>query len=97
MPGRAALNSVDGAETDIRSAKKGDQGQGISGSQTSEIGGAGRKGMSGEGSLSDPMYTRIDGQVLSKPMNGMATGGNTGYVSGDGRTFEGTGSRRKED
>jgi hypothetical protein len=97
MPGRAALNSVDGAMTDIRGTKKGDRGQGISGDQTSAIGGAGRMGMSGEGSLADPMYTRIDKEVIGKGMNGTATGGMTGYNSGDGRTFSGAGSRREQD
>ena len=97
MPGRAALNSVDGAMTDIRMSKKGDEGQGISGEQTSAIGGAGRMGMSGEGSLADPPYTRIDAQVINKKMNGMATGGTTGYDSGSGRTFSGSPATRKED
>lgn len=89
MAGRSANMGVDGSMSDIRSTKKSDQGQGISGDQTSAIGGAGRMGMSGEGSLADPIYTRIDDQVVKKPMNENAEGGMTGYSFGFGRTFRG--------
>lgn len=93
MPGRAALTSVDAAMSDIRSTRKGEHNAGISGSDTSEIGGAGRKG----GPMTDPPYTRIDAQVMGKAMNGMATGGVTGYDAGFGRTFGAGGSKRAED
>jgi hypothetical protein len=89
MPGRAALNDVSGAETDIRSTRmSGHNPAGISGSDTSAIGGEGRKGASGHGSLDEPPFTRIDTEVVGKPMNGLATGGQTGPDAGYGRTFK---------
>jgi hypothetical protein len=69
--------------SDIRSTRGSENTAGISGSDQSSIGGAGRKG----GAPAAAPNKRIDSEVLSKPMNGMATGGTTGYGSGDGRTF----------
>jgi hypothetical protein len=80
----------------MRSVRKGENTAGISGTDTSAIGGEGRRGGDGYGQLANPMYTRIDGEVLSKPMNGMATGGKLGYVSGMGRTFSGAGKRKQD-
>lgn len=73
--------------SDINATRGADNGAGISGSQNSAIGGAGRKGASGEGSLADPSYTRIDTEIVGKGKNGMATGGQMGVNSGSGRTF----------
>jgi hypothetical protein len=96
MAGQSAGRSTSSTMMDINATRGSDNGAGISGSQNSAIGGAGRKGASGEGSLADPMYTRIDSEVVGRGMNGMATGGTTGYDSGFGRTFSSS-SRRKED
>lgn len=96
MPGRGANQSISDAKSDIHSVCGAGE-SGVGGSDTSSVGGEGRKGASGHGMLDDPSYTRIDAQVLSKPMNGMATGGKTGYASGDGRTFSGSASKRSED
>ena len=97
MPGRGALQSVSEALSDIRGTNKAEHNAGVSGSDTSAIGGAGRKGASGHGTLDEPAYTRIDAEVTGKPMNDTASGGMMGYDSGFGRTFTGAGSRRKED
>lgn len=86
MAGRAAMTSTSSAMSDISMAKKGDQGQGISGSQTSAIGGAGRMGGSAEGP-DVARHCRVDEEFFGKKVNGNATGGNTGYNSGSGRTF----------
>lgn len=96
MAGQSAGRSTSSTMSDINATRGSDNGAGISGSENSSIGGAGRKGGSGEGGLSDPMYTRIDSEVVGKGMNGMATGGQMGVNSGSGRTF-GSSSRRKED
>jgi hypothetical protein len=82
--------------SDIRGTRGMDNGAGQLGTETSAIGGSGRRGGSGEGGLSDPPYTRIDAEVVGKGMNGLAEGGTTGYDSGFGRTFSGAG-RRKQD
>lgn len=87
MPGRAALTSVEGAMSDIRGTRKGENAAGISGTDTSEIGGAGRKGADGNGRLEMAPHHNICDEVVGKPMNGTATGGTTGYDSGFGRTF----------
>ena len=87
MAGRAAMMDTSGALSDIRATRGANNGMGISGDATSAIGGEGRRGASGHGSLDNPSYTRIDTQVVNNPMNGIANGGKTGYVSGDGRTF----------
>lgn len=97
MAGRGAFLTTGEAMSEIRSTRGSENNAGISGSDTSAIGGAGRKGASGHGSLDEPMWTRIDSQVMSKSLNGMATGGVTGYDFGYGRTFGSGGSKRKED
>src|ERR1700722_5357736 len=97
MAGQSAGRSTSSTMSDINATRGTDNGAGISGSQNSAIGGTGRKGASGEGTLADPMYTRIDAEVVGKGMNGMADGGQMGVDSGFGRTFSGAGSRRKED
>ena len=86
MPGRAALLGTGSAMSDINTCKKGDQGQGISGMQTSAIGGAGRMGGSAEGGDAAP-HKNVAEEFFGKKVNGNATGGNTGYNSGSGRTF----------
>lgn len=87
MPGRASLLDISGAKSDIAATRGADNGAGISGMETSMIGGAGRKGGSGEGGLSEAPTTRVDTEFMSK-INGMATGGEMGYDSGSGRTFK---------
>ena len=98
MAGRAAMTGTSDALADIHNTRMpGHNNDGVSGTSTSEIGGPGRKGASGHGTLDEPRFTRIDAEVLGKPMNGLATGGQMGPDSGYGRTFSGSGSRRKED
>ena len=96
MPGRAALLEVAGAKSDIRSMRGSENDAGISGTDTSRIGLMGRAGGDAYGALADPMYTRIDAEVVGKAMNGMATGAQMGFDSGSGRTFGGA-KRRRED
>lgn len=96
MPGRSALLDLSGAMSDIRSTRAGENTAGISGSDTSPLGLMGRRGGDGYGQLADPMYTRIDGEVVNKGMNGMASGAQMWFNSGSGRTFSGA-KKRSED
>jgi hypothetical protein len=116
MPGRAALTDIAGVKSDIMSIQKGENPAGagklVAGGMeaTSKIGGEGRMGGDAYGSLTDPMYTRIDAEVVSGGATGaMATKGQAG-IGGDGtlashrenemlagRTFTGRGRKRKED
>ena len=96
MPGRSALLDIGGALSDIRSTRKGENTAGISGTDTSKLGLMGRAGGDAYGMLADPTYTRIDAEVISKAMNGMASGGQMGFESGSGRTFSGA-KRRAQD
>jgi len=95
MPGRAALTGIDAAKADIRSIQMDETpaGAGDMVGEYSAIGGAGRKGADAHGSLSEPMYTRIDAEYSSE---GMATKGEQGVGYGVGKTFGGA-SRRAED
>jgi hypothetical protein len=94
MPGRAALTGIDAAKADIASVRMNETPAGVGGTgEYSAIGGAGRKGADGDGSLSEPMYTRIDAEHSSE---GMATKGEQGVGYGVGKTFGGA-SRRAED
>lgn len=86
MAGSAFVGGVKGVKSDISSVRGETNGSGVGGSDNSSIG-EGRKGADAMGTLSDPMYTRIDTEVVHKPMNGTANGGTTGYGSGYGRTF----------
>jgi hypothetical protein len=109
MPGRAALSGIEAAKADIRSTRMHENDAGVSGSDTSEIGNDGRKGASGHGTLDDPMYLRIDAEILSKPRAGLATSGEQGIgadgtqadykatSNAQGITFSGGAARRRED
>lgn len=96
MPGRSALLDLSGAMSDIRSTRGNENTAGISGSDASAIGLMGRRGGDAYGRLADPMYTRIDAEVVHKAMNGMASGAQMGFDSGSGRTFSGA-KKRSED
>lgn len=82
MPGRAGLMSIAEAKSDIASTKMGGD-TGVSGSDTSAIGGAGRMGASGHGSLDDPTFVNV-AERLKSGHGGMANSGQTGYDSGAG-------------
>lgn len=109
MPGRGALLDIAAAKSDIRSVRMWENDTGVAGSDTSEIGNDGRKGASGHGMLDDPMYTRIDANILSNPRPGLATTGEQGIgadgtqanwketSNAQGITFKTPGSKRKED
>jgi hypothetical protein len=98
MAGQSAARSTADALADERATRMpGHNNDGVSGTSVSEIGGAGRKGASGHGTLDGLDYTRIDGEVVHNAMNGIAEGGQMGVDSGFGRTFKGGAPRRKED
>lgn len=96
MPGRSALLDLSGAMSDIRSTRGSENTAGISGSDTSPLGLMGRRGGDAYGQLADPMYTRIDAEVVMKGMNGMASGAQMGFDSGSGRTFSGARKRAQD-
>lgn len=83
MPGRAALMNISEAKSDIASTRMHENDTGISGTDTSAIGGAGRMGASGHGSLDDPMFVNV-AEKLKSGHGGMANTGQTGYDSGAG-------------
>lgn len=84
MPGRAAMSSLSSVMADIRSTRNHENDAGVSGSDTSAIGGEGRKGASGEGSLSDPAWKNV---TSMRSGSGNAKTGETGQNSGSGRTL----------
>jgi len=59
---------------------------GVSGSDTSAIGGAGRKGASGHGSLDEPTWVDVAAKLKSGH-GGMGDSGQMGYDSGAGMTI----------
>lgn len=80
MPGMGAIRGKDGAKADGASARSGIGG--ISGEETSAVGGAGRKGGPGEGPDMAPYHCMNDMEL-----GGEATTGTMGYGSGYGKTF----------
>jgi hypothetical protein len=83
MPGRAALMSIAEAKADISSTRMHENDTGVSGSDTSTIGGMGRMGASGHGSLDEPTFVNV-AERLKSGHGGMANSGQTGYDSGAG-------------
>jgi hypothetical protein len=89
MPGRAALTDIAGVKADITSIQMGENPAGAGKlaaggmEATSKIGGEGRMGGDAYGSLTDPMYTRIDAEVVGNSTGAMATKGQAG-IGGDG-------------
>jgi hypothetical protein len=83
MPGRAGLLDIAGAKADISSTRMHENDTGVSGSDTSAIGGEGRKGASGHGSLDEPTFVNV-AERLKSGHGGMADSGQTGYDSGAG-------------
>lgn len=81
MSGQSALNSVSSVKSTISSLHT--MG-GVTASDTSAIGGSGRKGGPGEGPEIAPHKNICDEFMAS--MGGEATGGVTGYNSGSGKT-----------
>lgn len=86
MPGRAGLMSIAEAKADISSTRMHENDTGVSGTDTSMIGGEGRKGASGHGSLDDPTFVNV-AEKLKSGHGGMANTGKTGYDSGSGTTI----------
>lgn len=85
MAGRAGMTSIAAVKADITSVRIHENDAGISGTDTSAIGGEGRKGVSGDGSLSDPAYKDV--RTLASKGSGMAKTGETGMNSGSGKTL----------
>ncbi len=85
MPGRAGMTSISAVKSDMNSIKAGGT-SGVSGSEVSAIGGAGRNGADGEGNLNAPTYRKPNEAM---PMTGgNATAGETGMNSGGaGKSF----------
>lgn len=83
MPGRAAMTSISEAKSDISSTRMHENDTGVSGTDTSAIGGEGRKGASGHGSLDEPSFVNV-AERLKSGHGGMANSGQTGYDSGAG-------------
>jgi hypothetical protein len=71
------------AKADISSTRMHENDTGVSGSDTSAIGGEGRKGASGHGSLDEPTFVNV-AERLKSGHGGMANSGQTGYDSGAG-------------
>ena len=111
MPGRAALTDIAGVLSDIKSIQMTGNPAGAADLQGeySAIGNDGRMGSDAYGNLTDPMYTRIDAQIVGSTRPGLATVGEQGVGAdgteadykaernAQGRTFSGGGSRRRED
>jgi len=83
MPGRAAMTSIAEAKSDISSTRLHENDTGVSGTETSAIGGEGRKGASGHGSLDEPAFVNV-AERLKSGHGGMANTGQSGYDSGSG-------------
>jgi hypothetical protein len=86
MPGRGALLDISAAKADISSTRMHENDTGVSGSDTSAIGGSGRKGASGHGSLDEPTFLNV-AEKLKSGHGGMGDSGQMGYDSGAGMTF----------
>lgn len=80
------MTGISEVKSDISSTRMHENDTGVSGSDTSAIGGAGRKGASGHGSLDDPSYVNV-AEALKGGRGSMANTGQTGYDSGAGTTF----------
>jgi len=95
MPGRGALLDIGAAKSDITSVRTHENDTGVSGTDTSAIGGAGRMGASGHGSLDEPAFINVADMLKNtkNPTNIVGnerspmTSGEIGYDSGSGRTF----------
>lgn len=88
MPGRGAFLTHEEAKSQASAVRTHENDTGVSGTDTSAIGGMGRKGASGHGSLDEPVFIDV-AAALKGGGSGMATTGETGYDSGAGRTFPG--------
>ena len=113
MPGRAALSGIEAAKADIRSIQMDETpaGAGDMVGEYSPIGNDGRMGSDAYGQLKDPMYTRIDAELVGMEEPGLATKGEQGVgadgtqanykksENAQGRTFHGMdhGHRRPQD
>jgi hypothetical protein len=86
MAGRSANESVSAAKATIKSLYEGVAGVGGSESETSMIGGEGRKGSDAYGELTHPMMTRIDQHWEE---SGDAKKGQMGVGYGVGRQWGG--------
>jgi len=71
---------------DIHSTRTGSMAAGVMGSETSAIGGEGRRGGAATGGLSEAPKKSVL-SMMSGGGTGMANGGKTGYNSGSGRTL----------
>jgi hypothetical protein len=86
MAGRSAITTVSQARSEA-AAVRGGQG-GVTTTETSEIGGEGRKGADGYGRLEMAPHVRIDHEAANMT-HGMAKTGETGMNSAYGKTFSG--------
>jgi hypothetical protein len=85
MSGRSANESISAAKSTIHSLRSGENSAGISGTDTSAIGGEGRKGADGYGSLEMAPTKSITS--LAGGGSGKAKKGEMGVGYGEGETF----------